>query len=206
MIKVVIGTNVSRNSHIIDENTTLRKALEDAGVDYSIGMTSLDGSTLAPGALDKTFADFGITEKCYLMNVVKADNAACIKIAGSACVIESEHTLKEIQTLEKFRPKTLSLFEGDAGKKEEVFRIGTTVKGTGSINAYGATFGTQASKDGKATITMMIPEGTEDTKRWAADVIGVSIIKLNKVEEQFESALAEVLAEQEAVEATITVM
>ena len=206
MIKVTIGNNVSRSSVIIDENTTLRKALEDSNIDYTIGMTSLDGSTLAPGDLDKTFADFGITEKCYLLNVVKADNAACIKIAGSACVIESAHTLAEIKMLEKFRPKTLSLFEGEAGKKEEVFRIGTAAKGTGSINAYGATFGPQSSKDGKATITMMIPEGTEDTKKWAADVIGVSIIKLNKVEAQFEAALAEVKDEQKAVNDTITVM
>lgn len=206
MVKAIIGNNVTRNSYIVDENTTLRKALEDAGVDYTIGMTSLDGATLAAGDLDKTFADFGVTEKCYVLNVVKADNAACIKIAGSACVIESAHTLAEIKMLEKFRPKTLSLFEGEAGKKEEVFRIGTAAKGTGSINAYGATFGPQSSKDGKATITMMIPEGTEDTKKWAADVIGVSIIKLNKVEAQFEAALAEVKDEQKAVNDTITVM
>lgn len=75
MIKVTIGNNVKRESVIIDENTTLRKALEDNGIDYTTGIMHLDGSSLNPGALDKTFADFGITEKCYLLNVVKADNA-----------------------------------------------------------------------------------------------------------------------------------
>lgn len=75
MIKVTIGNNVKRESIIIDENTTLRKALEDNGIDYTTGIMHLDGSSLNPGALDKTFADFGITEKCYLLNVVKADNA-----------------------------------------------------------------------------------------------------------------------------------
>ena len=54
---------------------TLREALEDAEVDYMVGMMNLDGSPLSPGDLDRTFADFGITEKCYLLNVVKADNA-----------------------------------------------------------------------------------------------------------------------------------
>jgi hypothetical protein len=39
-------------------------------------MMNLDGSPLHPGDLDKTFADFGIAEKCYLLNVVKADNVA----------------------------------------------------------------------------------------------------------------------------------
>lgn len=206
MIKVTIGNNLSRQSVIIDENTTLRTALENNGVDYTVGMTSLDGSTLAAGDLDKTFADFGITEKCYLLNVVKADNAACIKIAGSACVIESAYSLDNIKMLEKYRPKILGLYEEEAGKKEEVFRVGTTPKGTGTINVYGAAFGPQASKDGKATITVMIPDGTENTKAWAAEHIGVAILNLNKVEKQFANALTEIEEEKKAVSDTITVM
>ena len=75
MIKVTMGNNVKRKTEILDENTTLREALEDAEVDYTTGIMNLDGSSLNPGDLDKTFADFGIAEKCYLLNVVKADNA-----------------------------------------------------------------------------------------------------------------------------------
>ena len=75
MIKVTLGNNVKRKSEIIDENTTLREALEDAEIDYCNGIMNLDGSTLSPGDLDKTFANFNITEKCFLLNVVKADNA-----------------------------------------------------------------------------------------------------------------------------------
>ena len=76
MIKVTMGNNVKRKTEILDENTTLREALETAEIDYTIGMMNLDGSPLQPGDLDKTFADFGIAEKCYLLSVVKADNAA----------------------------------------------------------------------------------------------------------------------------------
>ena len=75
MIKVTIGNNVKRRTVILDENTTLRQALEDAEIDYSRGTMNLDGSSLYPGDLDKTFADFGIADKCFLLNVVKADNA-----------------------------------------------------------------------------------------------------------------------------------
>jgi hypothetical protein len=75
MIKVTIGNNVKRKTVILDENTTLRDALEDAKIDYSRGSMNLDGSSLGPGDLDKTFADFGIADKCFLLNVVKADNA-----------------------------------------------------------------------------------------------------------------------------------
>ena len=76
MIKVTMGNNVKRKVEILDDNTTLREALENAEIEYATGIMNLDGSTLSPGDLDKTFADFGITEKCYLLNVVKADNAA----------------------------------------------------------------------------------------------------------------------------------
>jgi len=75
MIKVTVGNNVKREAVIIDENTTLRSCLEANGVEYARGSMTLDGSTLNPGDLDKTFAHFGIKDKCFLLNVVKADNA-----------------------------------------------------------------------------------------------------------------------------------
>lgn len=75
MIRVTVGTNVKRESVIVNDNTTLRSVLEQQGVDYTRGNLTLDGATLQPGALDKTFADFGISEKCFLFQIVKADNA-----------------------------------------------------------------------------------------------------------------------------------
>lgn len=75
MVKVVVGNNLKRETVIVDENTTLRTVLESNGIDYATGVMHLDGSSLNAGDLDKTFADFGIAEKCFLLNVVKADNA-----------------------------------------------------------------------------------------------------------------------------------
>ena len=75
MIKVTVGNNVKRDTIIVDGNTTLRVVLEDAGVDYTRGMTTLDGSILQAGDLDKSFDDFGIAERTYLLNVFKTDNA-----------------------------------------------------------------------------------------------------------------------------------
>ncbi len=204
MIKVTIGNNVSRQSIIIDENTTLRNALEQQGIDYTIGMTSLDGSTLAPGDLDKTFTDFGITEKCYLLNVVKADNAAAVKIVGGACVVESDYTLDQLKTLEKFRPNSLALFENKGQQKEMIFKVGTT-KGNGSICECGVSFG-ETPSNGHAAVTLMIPEGTQDAKKWAEERIGVSILRLKKVEEGLDDAVADVAQEQAAVAAAIQVL
>ncbi len=75
MIKVTVGNNVKRESVIVESSRTLRSVIEDAGIDYTRGVIHLDGSSLQPGDLDKSFSAFGITEKCFLLNVVKADNA-----------------------------------------------------------------------------------------------------------------------------------
>lgn len=76
MIKVTVGNTLKRNTVIVDDTTTLREVLEEAELDYAVGMTTLDGSTLNAGDMDKTFADFGVTERCYLLSVVKTTNAS----------------------------------------------------------------------------------------------------------------------------------
>lgn len=75
MIKVTVGNNVSREAVIVSADTTLRQVLEDNGIDYSTGSMHLDGVTLRPGDLDKTFADFGIQNSTFLLNMAKTDNA-----------------------------------------------------------------------------------------------------------------------------------
>lgn len=76
MITVTIGNNLNRKDHILESSTTLRDAFDKAGVNYSIGVSSLDGASLLPGDIGKTFDDFGVKDRCFLLNVVKADNAA----------------------------------------------------------------------------------------------------------------------------------
>ena len=129
---------------------------------------------------------------------------AQIIIAGDAMVVKSAYTLEAIKTLEKYRPKALLLFDDDG--KTEAFRIGTTT-GKGSINSYGASFGSSSKDDEKkAIITLEIPSGTADAKAYAEDVIGVSILYLNRIEEQFADALASVENEKATVRENITVL
>lgn len=201
IIKVTIGNNVSRDSKMISNDTTLRAALENAGIDYTIGMTSLDGATLKAGDLDKTFEEFGIEDKCYLLNVVKADNAAAIKVAGKAVVVESAFSPDAIKLVAKHRPKALSLFED----KEEVFKV-TIGAGSGDISQWGAVYGAATTADGKATITMLMPDGVTDPKAWVADKVSTAILKLKKVEDNLPGVIAEIEAELEAINSNITIM
>lgn len=75
MIQVTVGTNTQRNKITVDPDTTLRQVLEEQEVNYAVANVHLDGSALKPGDLDKSFADLGITDSCYLIAVIKADNA-----------------------------------------------------------------------------------------------------------------------------------
>lgn len=76
MIIVTYGNNLNRTtSDPIPATTTLRAFCEENIPNYAAATLTLDGSALRPGDIDKTFADFGVTERCYLLSVVKADNA-----------------------------------------------------------------------------------------------------------------------------------
>lgn len=83
MIKVTVANQVgARHNTVVEETTTTPKAvLEQFGVDLSRGMFHLDGASMQPGAMVKTFAELGYDgsdpqrNKCFLMQVSKTDNA-----------------------------------------------------------------------------------------------------------------------------------
>lgn len=75
MISVSIRTNVERNEAIVPENTTVRALLEEHEIDYTRQMIQIDGVKLGVGDFDKSFAELGITERCFLSGVTKTDNA-----------------------------------------------------------------------------------------------------------------------------------
>lgn len=74
-VKVYVGNNVDRYPVTVESTSTLKEVLQNERIDYTRGTMHLDGSSLRPGDLDKTFDDFGINSQCFLLNVVKADNA-----------------------------------------------------------------------------------------------------------------------------------
>lgn len=81
MIRVITGNNVDRTPVNVSPESTLRQALEAGGVDVSGGGTlQLDGATLQPGDLNKTFAELGYDgsnghDSCSLLKIAKLDNA-----------------------------------------------------------------------------------------------------------------------------------
>lgn len=205
MIKVYVGNNLNRKAVNVSRDVTLRSVLEDNEIDYSVGMTSLDGATLRPGDLDKTFAEMGISgETCYLLNTAKAVNAASIKVLAQNAVVASEFTREEIAEIAKYRKNALKLVCPET--KEEVFSVCLSVKpGDGEINSVGAEFGTGKTADGKACIAIKVPDG-KDAKEYIEETVGVAILNLQKVEAQWADALQEIANEKAAVLDTIEVL
>jgi len=74
MIKVTYGNNVTRADDIVEPATVIKDFCETHKIDYSVGSMHLNGAPLVHGEIYKTFADLGVTDSCFLLNVVKADN------------------------------------------------------------------------------------------------------------------------------------
>lgn len=79
MIRVIYGNNTNREHTTTDENMTIRSFLNEVSLDYSSGMIVMDGASVKPGDLDKTFASmgYGIDDRntCVIAVIKKLDNA-----------------------------------------------------------------------------------------------------------------------------------
>ena len=202
-IQVTVGNNVSRQTKIYNSETPLRTVLEDAQIDYSRGGVHLDGSPVQAGGLDKTFADYGITDRCFLLSVVKCANAAKMSVIGGAVVITSALSLSDIELVEKYRPSALALMGGE-NNKDELYRIGTARTPYGDIDKLGATFGA-ANADGNAIITELYAPVSDDVKSELADKYGAAMTNLGKMEEILPAVVEEIKAEREALITAIEV-
>lgn len=201
MIKVTIGNNISRKALIVSETMTLKEACNQAEFDYTRTSMNLDGTTLAPGDINKTFADFGVTDTCYLLGVAKADNAVKVTVAGDAMVVTSAIKFDDLKTVEKYRPEALTLKGGKDGK-EDIFKVGTT-KGAGSINTYGVSFKESRGDGHFAQITVMLPS-VDDVKEYISDKYGVAIINLGAIEESLPSVVAGINEEKARIQSFIS--
>lgn len=73
MIKVLVGTNTNKKDVVIDPERTLREVLDENNVDYTTGGIHLSGLAVGRDGLDKSFSDYGVTDVCTLISVVKGD-------------------------------------------------------------------------------------------------------------------------------------
>lgn len=124
-------------------------------------------------------------------------------VIGNALIVQSDLTTEQIQTVAKFRPSALAIYEGDGAEKVQVFAIGTGK--TGSISKYGITFDGTSRDDGKfATVTLPYA-GSDNPKEWVAETYGAALARLNEIEKQIPKVVKEAQDAKAAILAGITV-
>lgn len=77
MLKVIVTNNTNREATIVDgATTTPREIFESKGFQYETSQIFLDGCTVRPGDIDRTFTELGIVgDKVSLAAMAKVDNA-----------------------------------------------------------------------------------------------------------------------------------
>lgn len=74
-ITVTYGTNVARMTAEIDPSTTtIRQFMDEYGLDYHRFTYHLGADVVTEQKMDKTFAENGVFENCFLTSVTKADS------------------------------------------------------------------------------------------------------------------------------------
>jgi len=75
IINVTIGTNLNRTQISVTSDKTIRQLLEENGINYATTTIFIDGVTVQLGDMDKSLAELGITNSCYIIAAQKTENA-----------------------------------------------------------------------------------------------------------------------------------
>lgn len=75
MIKVSVGNNLSRSEVFYEDTSTIQEVLDAQGIDTEGNMVYLNGAAIPPQQFVKRFTDFGVTDSCTLISVIKQTGA-----------------------------------------------------------------------------------------------------------------------------------
>jgi len=125
---------------------------------------------------------------------------AKITIVGDSFTVTSALALKDIKKIQKYRPELLSLYDKD---QNELYQMRHEAD-TSSFKPFGVVFPSEDS-EGFATVTLPIPLGTQDKKRYVSDNYAYALINLNLLEDMLKEDLVELDEQINKVEASITI-
>lgn len=197
MIKVSVRNGMTPTTIIVDENnTTVKQAFQQAGASYEGYKVCLSGSMLNEDELDELFADLTDKDAVTLSIVTKTDNAANVIVADKAVILRSELTYGNIKTLAAKKPDALTVKDENG---EPVFKV--SADGVAAISRYGITFRNSENDSEPASITVF-PNG--DPMKFALEVAGPAVLKLEQIELAAPDALTELAAEDDLIRSKIT--
>lgn len=117
-----------------------------------------------------------------------------IAVIADAYALTSELTVKDIMLCKKYNPDALVIRDEDGNDK---FALSYN-EGKPSVTKFGVTFGGK-DKDGKATITEIIPQGTENAKEFIADRFGAIVPYLKELEKSIPTAVKKITDDKQSL-------
>ena len=200
MLKVVTLNGIIND--IVSENKAVAEYLTEKEISFQGRTITINGENLPASALDRTFAELGVTERATIGITAKSENAAQATVIGNAMVVTSTLTREELESVAKYRPEAMTAYEGEGDKKTPVFKLDLTKRDCGSIDKFGVVFGPTTDEDGHARVTMTF--GPELDKDKIIDNLGPAILKLNAMEEALAEQLKGIEEDKAKATAAIT--
>lgn len=121
-----------------------------------------------------------------------------IKVVGKAVVIQSLPA-KDIQSLQIYKPEALVTKNE---KDEPIFKVGYNT-GAGNASKHGIMFN-DVTADGKAQLTLVIPESVEDKKAYVTETYAAVFWKLQAAETQIEYQISVLKDQISTLDATVS--
>lgn len=121
--------------------------------------------------------------------------------------ITSKFDVATLKKVAKFRPEALNLTKGEGKEKTTVCVLGVGDKA--SYSPYGIVFSKDSvTAPNVATLAVELPASlktTADINEWVRDKLGLAIVNCEKIEAQVDAAMAEIVADEAAMDAAITI-
>ena len=163
-----------------------------------IKVTILAGDTTVVMAPEtKSIRQILVADRCTISITAKSDNAAEAVVTGSALVVTSALKREDLETIAKYRPKALRLYETTEDNKKDLAFAIMLGRGTGELDKNGAVYGETVNAEGKAQITIILDDVDKDVVK---DDFGPALLKLAKLESALGAAMDEIAAEKASIE------
>ena len=127
-----------------------------------------------------------------------------LSVIGDAFVATSAIKAEDIALVAKYKPDALKIKDKDGN---DVFSVSYVKDGKSSIASFGVTFTgeSRGENGGFATLTLTLPAGTTDAKKYVAELVGSVIENVGKLEESIPAVVAEIKATRAALLDSISV-
>lgn len=203
LTKVNVSNGLDGAVIIAESTRTLRSLFEEANVKTNRGILQFNGAILTDTDMDSTLESLVTNPEStqILRMTVKADNACKAIIAGSSVVVCSSATPEQLKVLKHYCPDYLQLKNANG----EVEFMVSIADGVGSFNKVGVVFSNRTDANGNATVTLNIPEEVTDVKKYVEETYGFALLKLDKLEAEFNRALSEAHDLHESIEDVIVI-